>query len=169
MSFTCEIIITTLPVRMAPDQKGDRLWKCGGPGNIHNVEVVVIWKRLRFYLRRVDKCAICICCCTAQGLAKEEAENDEEKGRRRKETELVHASFFLLIWRTNVCRKDEWENCFRSTVDLGYNDTGCNDNLVKAMRCHGINYFLREITITSLFRLSLRFQKNFDSFVRESL
>ncbi len=36
----------------------------------------------------------------------------------------------------------------------------CSDN------CHGINYFLRKITITSLSRLSLGFQKNFDSFVR---
>ena len=48
--------------------------------------------------------------------------------------------------------------CLDNTVNLGYNDTGYNDSLVKAIRCHGIDYVLREITITSLFRSSLRFQ-----------
>lgn len=49
----------------------------------------------------------------------------------------------------------------------GYNDTGYNDNLLVTMQCYGIDYFVRGITITSLFRLSLGFQKNFVSFVRE--
>lgn len=80
MNFTCGIKNTGLPVRMASDQKNDRLYKCNGPGNIHNVEVVVIWKRLRLYLWRVDKCVICICCGTAQGFTKEKTENDEQKG-----------------------------------------------------------------------------------------
>lgn len=47
------------------------------------------------------------------------------------------------------------------TVDLGYNNTGCNDNLVKATQCHGIdkgnnnNYFI-PIIVT--------FSENFNSF-----
>lgn len=35
---------------------------------------------------------------------------------------------------------------------------------LKRFRCHGIDYFLKEITVNSLSRLSLRFQENFDSF-----
>lgn len=55
------------------------------------------------------------------------------------------------------------------TVDPPYNDTGSNDNLLVTIECYGIDYFVREITIAFLFRLSLGFRKNFVSFVRELL
>lgn len=44
-------------------------------------------------------------------------------------------------------------------VNICYNNPGCNGNLDKAIRCHGINYFLQELTITSIYRFSLRFQE----------
>lgn len=47
--------------------------------------------------------------------------------------------------------------------------TRFNKHLLKAIPYGRIDYFLGQITITSLFRLSLRFSKNFDGFVRESL
>lgn len=52
--------------------------------------------------------------------------------------------------------------------DLGYNDSRYNDNLFVAILSHGIDYFVKKITITSVYRVSLRFQGNFDSFVRKS-
>lgn len=54
-------------------------------------------------------------------------------------------------------------------VNPSYNNIEYNDDLVKAIWCLGIDYFLRKIRITSLFQLLLGFKKNFDSFVNKSL
>lgn len=47
--------------------------------------------------------------------------------------------------------------------------TRFNEHLLKAIPYGGIDYFLGQITITSVFRLSSRFWKNFDGFVGELL
>lgn len=47
--------------------------------------------------------------------------------------------------------------------------TRFNEHLLKVIPYGGIDYFLGQITITSLFRLSLRFWKFFDGFVGELL
>ena len=47
------------------------------------------------------------------------------------------------------------------------NDTKYNNNLFIAILYDGTDYFVKDIKITSLFQLLLRFQKNFYSFFRE--
>lgn len=54
-------------------------------------------------------------------------------------------------------------------VDFGYNNTKYNIKLIKAIWYYEINYILSKIIITSIFRLLLSFQKNFDNFVKELL
>ncbi len=36
-------------------------------------------------------------------------------------------------------------------IYFGYNNMECNNNLIQEIWCYGINYFLRQITITFLF------------------
>lgn len=58
--------------------------------------------------------------------------------------------------------------CGTITADLGYNNTGYNDNLLVAILCHRIDCFLREIAITSLFRNFVRNRYNESSVARRN-
>lgn len=58
----------------------------------------------------------------------------------------------LLVGR---CQLVEEEKKIRNITTGIPNDTG-DDNLVKAIRCHGNGCVLREIAISSLFRLLLQ-------------
>ena len=49
--------------------------------------------------------------------------------------------------------------CLFDTVKPGYNDSGYSDNRFKTIRLVGIDYFLKELTIFWLFRLSLAYSK----------